>query len=269
MLELFHWILDYYHPERYVIDVQPQNQNWLLLFKQPVTFSLDSGILEVPADYCILYTPGVRRHYYNNTAGYHHDGIFFLGEGVETFAEQLGIPCNMPFPVKNTREISAMIRELTEETVFPQTHTQAIVDLRIRLLMYKLADAICTEGSESHRFGQFFELRKALFREPERDWNAEEVAASIHLSTSRFYYLYRNIFKSTWKQDLISSRIGHAKYLLRSNNDTSDQIAVACGYKNAEHFFRQFKKYTGQTPGGYRQEYRIFSPEPEAEKPYK
>jgi len=266
MLALFHWILDYYHPAGYVVDAQPSNQCWLLLFKQPVTFSLDSGILEVPADHCILYTSGARRHYYNHTVGYRHDGIFFQGEAVEAFAEQLGIPCNSPFPVKNAREISAMIREITEETVFPQTHTREIVDLRIRLLMYKLADAFCTEGLESQRFGQFFELRKALFREPERDWNAEEVAASIHLSASRFYYLYKRIFQSTWKQDLINSRIGHAKYLLRSNKDTSDQIAAACGYKNAEHFYRQFKKYTGQTPGRYRQEHSIFPIEPEAEE---
>ena len=104
MLELFHWILDYYHPERYVIDVQPQNQNWLLLFKQPVTFSLDSGILEVPADYCILYTPGVRRHYYNNTAGYHHDGIFslvfFTGKGILQGIPSCSAKVSTPSPRK-------------------------------------------------------------------------------------------------------------------------------------------------------------------------
>ena len=100
MLKLFHWILDYYHPAGYVHDMQPPNQNWFLLFKQPVTFCLESGIMEVPADYCILYTAGVRRRYYNNTTGYYHDGIFFQGEEVPELAEALGIPCNTPFPIK-------------------------------------------------------------------------------------------------------------------------------------------------------------------------
>lgn len=259
MLKLFHWILDYYHPAGYVHDMQPPNQNWFLLFKQPVTFCLESGIMEVPADYCILYTAGVRRRYYNNTTGYYHDGIFFQGEEVPELAEALGIPCNTPFPIKNAKEISALIRELTEETLLPQPHTPEVIDLRIRLLLHKLADAVCTDEEELHRYQQaFFDLRKALFREPERDWRAEEAAASMHLSISRFLHVYKDIFKSTWKQDLINSRIGHAKYLLRSSSDTADQIAAACGYKNVEHFFRQFKRHTGQTPGSYRREHRMF-----------
>lgn len=259
MLDIYHWILDYFHPAGYVIDEATPNQSWFLLFKEPVTFLRDDEVWEVPADYGIVYTPGSRRHYYNPKAGYHHDGILSYGNGIAELAEALGIPCNTPFPIKNAKEISALIRELTEETLLPQPHTPEVIDLRIRLLLHKLADAVCTEEEELHRYQQaFFDLRKALFQEPERDWRAEEAAASMHLSISRFLHVYKDIFKSTWKQDLINSRIGHAKYLLRSSSDTSDQIAAACGYKNVEHFFRQFKRHTGQTPGSYRREHRVF-----------
>lgn len=263
MLNLSHWILDYYHPEGYLMDIPVSEQYWILLFKQPISFRVDGQLLDIPPDHCVFFTPGAPRYYLALSGGYYHDGLFFQGEDLLALAADLDLPCNRPFPVKNPGEIAALIREVTEETLFPQPHTPQIIDLRIRLLLHRLADGIAPEAP--HRWHQpFFDLRKALFRAPDRPWDAETAARSMHMSLSRFHHLYRDIFRTTWKQDLIRSRISRAKYLLRSSSDTADQIAAACGYKNPEHFFRQFKKHTGQTPAAYRQSHRIPALSPRA-----
>lgn len=258
MLNMSHWILDYFHPEGYLMDVPVSNQYWILLFKQRVVFRIDGELLEIPPDHCVFFTPGAPRYYLAGAGGYYHDGLFFQGEDLQALAEAIDLPCNRPFPVKNPGEIAALIREVTEETLFPQPHTPQIIDLRIRLLMHRLADSVCQGSEANHQWHQpFFALRKALFRRPEQPWDAETTAKSLHMSLSRFHHLYKELFQATWKQDLIRSRIGHAKYLLRSSSDGAGQIAVICGYKNTEHFFRQFKKQTGQTPTDYRQKHQI------------
>lgn len=260
MLNLSHWILDYYHPEGYLVDIPVSEQYWILLFKQPISFWINGHFVDIPSDHCVFFTPGTPRYYLAGAGGYYHDGLFFQGENLSALAASLDLPCNKPFPVKNPGEIAALIREVSEETLFPQPHTKQIIDLRIRLLLNRLADSVCIAQEAYQRWYQpFFALRKSLFRAPMEYADAKTAALAMHMSVSRFHHLYKEIFQATWKKDLISSRISHAKYLLRSSSDTANQIAIACGYKNTEHFFRQFKKHTGQTPTEYRQKHRISS----------
>ena len=264
MLNLSHWMLDYYHPEGYLMDVPVSEQYWILLFKQPLIFRVCGELLEIPTDHCVFFTPGAPRYYLAKAGGYYHDGLFFKGDNLMELAASIDLPCNVPFPVKNPGEIAALIREITEETLFPQPHTPQIIDLRIRLLMHRLADSVCTGVTANHQWQQpFFALRKALFQRPEQLWDAESAAQSLHISLSRFHHLYKELFHTTWKQDLIRSRVSHAKYLLRSSSDSANQIAATCGYKNTEHFFRQFKKQTGLTPTEYRQKHRLPVASPE------
>jgi len=74
----------------------------------------------------------------------------------------------------------------------------------------------------------------------------------MYLSLSRFHHLYKDMHSTTFKQDIIQSRIKRAKYLLRNENNTIKEISDICGYNNEEHFLRQFKKTTGVTPSDYR-----------------
>ena len=130
------------------------------------------------------------------------------------------------------------------------------MDLKLRLLFYKVADAVCVSGSESKQyFRQLSELRREVFVSPEKDWSVEYLAEQLHLSVSRFQHLYREQFSTTFKQDLIKNRMGYAKNLLRNSSRPVAEVAAECGYRKQEHFFRQFKKHTGITPSDDREEY--------------
>jgi iron complex transport system substrate-binding protein len=56
--------------------------------------------------------------------------------------------------------------------------------------------------------------------------------------------------------DLIRARIDSARHMLLYTDQTISSIAEAVGYANQTHFIRQFKQYTGSTPGQYRREFK-------------
>jgi AraC-like DNA-binding protein len=41
---------------------------------------------------------------------------------------------------------------------------------------------------------------------------------------------------------------------MHHSNETLTRIAYGCGYYDQAHFNREFKEYTGLTPGTYRQQ---------------
>jgi len=49
--------------------------------------------------------------------------------------------------------------------------------------------------------------------------------------------------------------VDYAKELITSTTLPLEQIAYACGYSNEIHFYRQFLRKTGMTPGEYRKHY--------------
>ena len=79
-----------------------------------------------------------------------------------------------------------------------------------------------------------------------------DVADHFHLSEP---YLSRYIHEKSGKtfgDILISIRLKKAKTLLRNGNMTVENVAMAVGYPNVEHFSRIFKRKMGMTPVQYR-----------------
>ena len=79
-----------------------------------------------------------------------------------------------------------------------------------------------------------------------------DIAAHFHLSEP---YLSKDIHDKSGKTFgdlLINIRMKKAKTLLRNGNMTVENVAMAVGYPNVEHFNRVFKKKMGMTPVQYR-----------------
>lgn len=99
---------------------------------------------------------------------------------------------------------------------------------------------------------EFNNLRTMVFSNLEREWSISNMAEIVNLSESRFYVLYKAVFKTTPNQDLIMARIDYAKRLLSQNRTIAIlDVAQKCGYANEFHFIRIFKKNVGVTPKKY------------------
>ena len=107
------------------------------------------------------------------------------------------------------------------------------------------------EDVKSDVYEAFKRLRISAFANIENDPSVAEMARAVHLSESRFYTLYKQIFGISPKNDLIIARIERAKNLLEQNKFNNAQIAAMTGYTNEYHFIRQFKKIEGITPKEY------------------
>ena len=107
-------------------------------------------------------------------------------------------------------------------------------------------------GKSQRYYGSFTELRNKIYIKPEKDWDAQKICCDFCLSYGRFRITYKNIFGTSFHQDVISARIFLAKYLLITTKMNISAIAARCGYDDDKHFMHQFKQIMGITPNMYR-----------------
>ncbi|MBO4876588.1 MAG: substrate-binding domain-containing protein [Ruminococcus sp.] len=96
------------------------------------------------------------------------------------------------------------------------------------------------------------ELRSEMERYPERQWNTEDICASLRISKSTLQKNYRSYFGRTVIDELIDFRMERAKRLLRETELSVAEIAAQCGYSTDSYFMKQFKKSFSVTPTEYR-----------------
>lgn len=79
-----------------------------------------------------------------------------------------------------------------------------------------------------------------------------QVAALSNYSQRHFVRLFAAAYGRTPQQYLIDTRIRHSRVLLKRTNLSVTEIAIRCGFSDANYFSRIFRRVTGSTPNGYR-----------------
>lgn len=128
------------------------------------------------------------------------------------------------------------------------------IKLYMKLFFLKLSEKLhSANNSDSNSYyDKMSIIRTQIYKMPYNDWSIEWVAHQLTMSKSYFQHVYRKIFGTTVMNDVIQSRIEHAKYLLSTTDISISQIAEMCGYKCTPHFMRQFKSRMNMTPSEYR-----------------
>ena len=95
-------------------------------------------------------------------------------------------------------------------------------------------------------------IRHKIYTRPYEPRSIPWASHEVRMSTSAFQYYYKKTFGITFMQDLICARMEFAKNLLVTTNLSVREISRQCGYRNYEHFARQFKAQCGIAPGAFR-----------------
>lgn len=209
-----------------------------------------------PAGSCILYPPGSHQLLKAFSEGLIHDWMHLSPDAEREFRQYGLMPDTLYLPAED-RVISSLMGELELETMNPRAFSAEFCDGKLRELMIRLFRGLQNDTAENfspERHDTFSELRADIHRDYARDWSVEEMAALAHVSPSRFFALYKGIFGVSPKEDLLMSRLEHAKMFLSESDRPVKTVAEMTGYGNVYHFIRAFKKYTGKTPGEYRNE---------------
>jgi len=88
-------------------------------------------------------------------------------------------------------------------------------------------------------------------RELASDFGLVDVA-SLTRCPDHFSRLFKQAFKQSPYQYVLSRRIERAKVMLRGSDLAIAEIAIACGFANQGHLTTVFKRRTGMTPAAYR-----------------
>lgn len=84
------------------------------------------------------------------------------------------------------------------------------------------------------------------------DLSRDEVVGLFHVSANYLSNLFKSRSGVSFNAHINHLRIKRACHLLRNFDQTLDEVALSCGYHDTGYFCRVFKKYTGQTPGEFR-----------------
>jgi AraC-like DNA-binding protein len=81
-----------------------------------------------------------------------------------------------------------------------------------------------------------------------------ELASNFCYSTRHLHRKVQELFGMSSEVLLRFKRYQQALHHMHHSTETLTRIAYSCGYYDQAHFNREFKEYTGLTPGAYRQQ---------------
>ncbi len=110
-----------------------------------------------------------------------------------------------------------------------------------------------TTGTGYSRLLKVVEFVTEHFNEP---IEVRDMAAHVELSKSQLQREFSRLFGISPLRYLREIRIGVARHLLVTSDQSLARIAADCGFYDQSHFSRQFKESTGIAPLAYRKRYQ-------------
>jgi AraC-like DNA-binding protein len=136
--------------------------------------------------------------------------------------------------------------------------------IQLLILLNKLASQEhkpLTDDTDHMDFNRSDEARLTkIFLLTMHDFNKriklKTVAEAIYMAPNAFCNYFKQKTGKTYFEFLLEVRVNHACKLLRETDYSVVMICYDSGFTNLSNFNRHFKDITGNTPLGYRREYR-------------
>lgn len=245
------------NPPSFFVDRPEGSGDFLLLyFRTDAEYCPEEQYLPIAAGNFILYEKGAPQRYRKTDGFFINDWMHFDIEPYDNYFENLGIPFNTPISLKNTKVITDIFIDLYIEFFNEGAQHEFIIDYKMNALFHKFSDiyhsGMMKSNSMNKYYGTLARIRQEILEYQYVPSGVGEVASRLNISASYLLHIYKTIFGQSLHQDIIKGRLGHAAQLLLVTNNSVSEIASACGYKNLEHFSRQFKKHYGVSPKKFR-----------------
>lgn len=167
----------------------------------------------------------------------------------EHFAKHGVVFTEMQFPDYEARQYF-ILEHFKDKNMF----TGYDLSCHTYFLLTKFLHSIQQKESEKKAYSQTVIMRIVSYLHDHfnEDIEMSALAENYHFSPSYFRYYFKKFIGVSPQKYLIQLRITQAKFLLRNENQTVEEIAVNCGFHTSGHFIQTFKKYEGVTPLQYR-----------------
>jgi len=200
---------------------------------------------------CILFPPD-EPHHYQSVSIFKNSFIHFTPS--HDFVSEYKIPLRTVMYPQKPDMINQLLKNIVIEAINKPIHYERRIDSLAEQLFIDISRELHDENTHTNNmslYSQFIKIRMSLIGHCEADWNTESICRLAHMEKSQFYNCYTSFFKTTPKADIITARIEKAKNLLTNKELNINQVAEMCGFRNASHFARYFKKRNNCTPSEY------------------
>lgn len=250
MVEVLYSEYDATHRGDFKFDIPEGLDSWLLLMTQtPAVFLVGDKLVDCPPNTILLYRPHQRIFYKANDNRYTNDWIMFISD--ELFVTETILPLGVPLVIDDSSYMHNLFRLVAIEHEKAGDYKDPIIRKLIQVMFYKLLESN-EPANNSLMIRDINDLRREILAKPEINWNLNMMAEKLSISTGYLETSYKAAFKISCMEEVIRSRVDMAKKYLSTSNLSISEIINLCGYRNTEHFYRQFKKMTGMTPRTYR-----------------
>lgn len=250
MTTIYYVGYDAAHPDDFVYDIPEGHDFWLLILTQtPAEVWVQGEIAEYPANCAVLYPPRHKILYRACSDQFVNDWVRF--DSAESFITETTLPLGIPFPVPDPGYCHQLFQLIASENFFKGDYRELSIDYLFRVLFNKLLEAAQSKENTPH-YQLLLDLRKAIYNNPGFHWTVPAMAETVHLSPGYLQALYKSTFGISCMDDVIQCRIRLAKERLIYGPLRIADIGALCGYRNVEHFTRQFRQMTGCTPREFR-----------------
>lgn len=182
-----------------------------------------------------------------------HD--WFHAEGdISPVLRAFGLRCGEIYYPPDGGALTHDVEQAELEKLTDAPFADELCALRIESMIARLGQALSrgTPRESPYLYRAFTEVRKKILLSYDRPQRAEEIAAGLSLSPSRFYKLYRSYFGISPAKDVRITRIEHACRLLLQPDMTVERVSEQIGFSSVFLFIRAFRDETGQSPGAWR-----------------
>ena len=230
--------------------IAPQKAPWVQNHYTLHFVCRGSGFLEIGGrkhkigfyDFFII-PPDVPMMYYPNRKDpWAYIWFCVRGVGAKSLFESIGADIASPvLHKKNGVSIAAILEGLFQNGKFSD-------DYRILSVFYEILHHIEKPQPRSQKTAKLLIDRNFQLK----DFTVESLCRDCGLSHAQLCRDFLKLYGVSPKQYLISKRMNYAKELLESTDLTVDSVAGSCGYSDAVHFMKEFKRREGTTPGAFR-----------------
>lgn len=227
----------------------------LLVLRSSAWFLLNGERITTNGSAVIIFEKGYKQLYGALDNEYINDWVHFDATDEEIqFLKAKGIRFNEIIELHTVSHLTDIIRNMCREKYSDNVNSENSALLYFDLFFNKLHDLtnINEKYDKPSLFEKISKIRREIYNNPQDNRTVKEMADSIYISISYFQHSYKEFFGVGVKQDITNARIEHAKHLLFSTDYSIANVSKMCGYENDVHFMRQFKRYVGVTPTGYR-----------------
>lgn len=225
--------------------------------------SAEGGMQRIEPFECIVHRPHMPRTLaaLDDEHVFTTNFVFLNGENIEEMLDIYGIVPGRIYSPESGTGVSECFRMLLSEYIRPKQDDKGVAELLIRqLLIYISRPSPQKNGSNivnARHYADISKLRLEIYTDCSQDWNVDEMARQLGISTTWLNVLYHEQFGVSPKQDILNARMERAKGRLAYTDMTLKEIAVSVGFSNEQYFNRIFSKCTGVSPGEYRKRYTV------------